>query len=167
VRRDAEQLASPDSEPRTAPQPELPTVTMTSRWLVSFVLPLLTAGCVVHPRGPHGPACAAIDAATQVELSSHRLELLTRIAQRPELSQHEQTYLVNAICFGGIGGEHADALIALIQNPCCTAQTRQQIAANLRMVAYSSERRRVAEALAAADTRPTSPGAAHPQRESN
>ena len=132
-------------------------MTTASRRLVTFALPLLTAGCVVHPRGPHGPACAAIDAATQVELSSHRLELLTRIAQRPELSQHEQTYLVNAICFGGIGGEHADALIALIQNPCCTAETRRQISANLRMVAYSSERRRVAEALAAADAKPASP----------
>lgn len=104
-------------------------------------------GCVVHPRGTCGPACAAIEAATTVELESERMELLQRVAAREKLSQHEQTYLVNAICFGGLGGPQADALITLIGNPCCTAETRRYIARNLRFVTYSAERKRVAEAL--------------------
>lgn len=115
--------------------------------LLGCLLPL--CGCVVHPSGPHGPACAAIEAATAVELSSERLALLERVARRSNLSQHEQTYLVNAIVFGGIGGEHADALIALLKNPCCTEETRRYIAKQLRFVSYSSERRRIAEVLGA------------------
>jgi hypothetical protein len=118
--------------------------------LASLALLSLT-GCVAHPRGPHGPSCAAIEAAAKIDLSSHRLIVLRNIAGRPELSQHEQTYLVNAICFAGVGGEHADALVALIQNPCCTAETRQYISKNLLFVMYSNERRRVAEELSKAD----------------
>ncbi len=127
-------------------------------WLAILASSGLT-GCVVHPRGPHGPSCDAIETAAKIDLSSHRLTVLRGIAARPELSQHEQTYLVNAICYGGVGGEHADALLTLIHNPCCMAETRRYIAKNLQFVMYSSERRRVAEALSKADeqaaTQPT------------
>ncbi len=105
------------------------------------------AGCVTRPKEAKGPAADAIEAALTVNLSSERLILLERIAGRDDLSQVDQIYLVNAICHGGIGGEQADALITLINNPRCTTQTRRHIASKLRHVYYSTERRRVAEAL--------------------
>lgn len=107
----------------------------------------ITAGCVMRPKEATGPAADAIEAALTVNLSSERLILLERIARRDDLSQVDQIYLVDAICHGGIGGEQADALITLINNPLCTAETRRCIASRLRHVYYSVERRRVAEAL--------------------
>ena len=47
--------------------------------LASLALLSLT-GCVAHPRGPHGPSCAAIEAAAKIDLSSHRLIVLRNIA---------------------------------------------------------------------------------------
>lgn len=108
---------------------------------------LASAGCVVRPKEANGPAADAIEAATTIQLSSERLEVLERIADRDDLSEPEQIYLVNAICFGGFGGQQADALITLIRNPLCTSATRQHITKHLRSVAFSSERKRVAEAL--------------------
>ncbi len=114
--------------------------------LAALVAPL--TGCAFHPPGPHGPACSVIESATVVEMSSERLRMLRQVATRPQLSQHEQTYLVSAIVHGGLGGDQADPLIVLIENPVCTEQTRKQIADELRWVAYSAERKRIADALA-------------------
>ena len=108
----------------------------------------LVGGCAVHPKGTCGPSCIDIKAATKISLSTERLAMLQKIAQRKYLGVHEQTYLVNAICWGGFGGEQADALIALIHNPTCAEETRQYIRDQLQGVMYSSERKRVAEALA-------------------
>lgn len=122
-------------------------------------LPVL-AGCAIHGGGPHGPSCPAIEAATKITMASERLDLLERIAARPELDQHEQSYLVRAILYGGAGGPQADALVALIHNPACTAQTRTEIARQLGAVTYSGGRRRVADALteATADAARPEPG---------
>lgn len=104
----------------------------------SFVLLLgllvLSGGCVSHPRGAHGPACQQIEAATHIiEHPSQRMVILKRIAREKELSQHEQTYLVNAVFMGGaFGSDIADALIDLINNPCYTTQTQREILQHLK-----------------------------------
>ncbi|MCK4343579.1 MAG: hypothetical protein KAY37_17845 [Phycisphaerae bacterium] len=108
---------------------------------------MLSGGCVVHPKGTCGPACPAIEAATTIGLASERLPVLERIAAQENLSEHEQTYLVNAVCHGGFSGDQADALITLIKNPCCTHETRQYISKKLRFIMFSNDRRRVVEAL--------------------
>ena len=89
---------------------------------------LLAAGCAAHPRGPHGPACPTITSAMHVlEYPSFRLNMLKRVAGQTDLSQHEQTYLVNAVFVGGFSSQVAETLLTLIYNPCCTDQTRQEI----------------------------------------
>lgn len=115
--------------------------------LVSVALPLLVGCYVFRPLGPRGPASAAIEAASTIDLEPERLPVLEGIARRRDLSQNDQLYLVNAICHGGFGGQQAEALITLIDNPVCTQQTREYIAGRLRFVMYSVERRRVVEAL--------------------
>lgn len=123
----------------------------------------LLTGCVIHPSGTCGPSCDDIEVAAQIDLSSHRLAALRSIAARKYLSDHEQIYLVNAILHGGVGGEHANALITLINNPVCEAETRKYIAQRLRFVTYSSERRRISEALVRADSANPGPAGAEPR----
>jgi hypothetical protein len=121
--------------------------------LLTAVL-LATAGCVLHPPGPHGSRCPAIEAATKIGFSDQRNQTLKRIAAGPELSQHEQSYLVNAIVEkGGFSDDVANALIAVIENPGCTDETRTQIARHVQCVGFDDGRQRVAEALA--EARPT------------
>lgn len=101
-------------------------------WLL-VGLALLVGGCVTHPKGTHGPACQEIESATHiVEYSTQRLVILKRIAKQRDLSQHEQTYLVNAIFMGGFSDDMADALVNLIGNACYTTQTQQEILKHLR-----------------------------------
>jgi hypothetical protein len=118
-------------------------------WLLVFVA-CLAGGCAVHPLGRCGPACPDIRTAAKIDLSSERLIELKKIAARQPLTQHEQTYLVNAMIFGGFGGEPADALITLINNPYCTWNTRNYISDNLICIMFSHQRTRVAQALSKA-----------------
>jgi hypothetical protein len=137
----------------------VPTIahrTTTRTLILTAALFTLTAGCAIRPHGPRGPASAAIEAAVTIDLESERLPVLQRIAHRRDLSQNDQLYLVNGICHGGFGGDQADALIALIDNPVCTQQTREYIANKLRFVMFSSERRRVVEALIEEPDQPSS-----------
>lgn len=122
-----------------------------------FLFALALAGCAVRPSGPRGPASAAIEAAVTIDLETERLPVLKKIAGRRDLSQNDQLYLVNAVCHGGFGGDQADALVTLIENPVCTQETREYIAKKLRFVMFSSERRRVVEALADHEQPPPAP----------
>lgn len=122
-------------------------------WVVAGLAVLVVSGCAVRPAGPRGPAADAIDAAVTVELENERLPMLRAIARRADLSQNDQEYLVNAVCHGGFGGTQADTLITLLDNPVCTEKTRRYMADRLRFVTYSTERRRVAEALGRAPAR--------------
>jgi hypothetical protein len=118
-------------------------------WLLLTGVLLATGGCVTHPDGPHGLACPPIEAAITISFSNERSQAFQRIAARRELNQHEQTYLANAIVqTGGVADDQANALVALVRNPCCTDETRAQIARQLKWVGLSDARRRVAEALA-------------------
>jgi hypothetical protein len=111
---------------------------------------VLSSGCAVHPSGPHGPACQEIEAATHIlEHSSQRLVILKRIAKQKNLSQHEQSYLVNAVFMGGsFGSDMADALINLIDNPCYTTQTQQEILRHLSFfVMHGQAHRRILDEM--------------------
>lgn len=130
-------------------------VLSTGLLVLSFSAAL--AGCAVRPSGPRGPASAAIEAAVTIDLETERLPVLKRIAARRDLSQNDQLYLVNAVCHGGFGGDQADALVTLIENPVCTQETREYIAKKLRFVMFSSERRHVVEALADHEQPPAGP----------
>ena len=123
-----------------------------SSCLAAVLLPaavLLNAGCTVHPGGPHGPACPIIeDASHIIEYPSARLRILKRVARDPRLSTHEQIYLVNAVMIVGFSSDKADALITLIENPCCTEETRQHIRKLLKLIRMlGRDERRVIEAL--------------------
>ena len=120
---------------------------------------MLAGGCAVHPKGPHGPACSTIEAATHIlEYPSYRLATLKQIAARQDLSQHEQTYLVNAIFIGGFSSQVAETLITLIHNPCGTDQTRQQIRAKLKFTRMlGREEKRVIGALEKAEQPASAP----------
>lgn len=97
-----------------------------------LILLLLCTGCVTHPKSTCGPACTTIESATHVVLyPSQRLNILKRVAARPTLGQHEQTFLVNAVFMGGFSDDIADALETLIRNPCCTPETRTYIRTKL------------------------------------
>lgn len=126
--------------------------------LLAAGLVLVTSGCVMRPRDATGPAADAIEAALAIDFDKERLPLLRRIAARPDLTPPTQLYLVDAICHGGFGGAQADALIALIENSDCTPAARKRIAGKLRSVRFSTDRRRVVEALIEQppDTQPAS-----------
>lgn len=123
---------------------------------------MLAGGCVVHPKGPHGPACPTIESATHIlEYPSYRLTMLKQVAARQDLSQHEQTYLVNAIFMGGFSSQVADTLITLIHNPCGTAETRQQIRAKLKFTRMlGRDEKRVIGALEKAEQPASAPAKA-------
>jgi hypothetical protein len=113
----------------------------------------------VHPAGVHGPACPIIeDASHIIEYPSERLRILKGVAARPELSPHEQTYLVNAVMIVGYSSDKAKALITLIRNPCCVEETRQHIRKSLKFSRMlGRDERRVIHELdqaAAASTQP-------------
>lgn len=124
------------------------------RRIAGVVTLVLLSGCAVPPpRGAQGPNVEAIETANAITFSADRLTLLRKVAKRHDLTQVEQTYLVDSICFSGFGGPQADALVTLIDNPICTPKTRTQIADRLRAVTLGIDRRRVAEALTAASAR--------------
>ncbi len=110
---------------------------------------VLLGGCTVHPQGPHGPVCPLIeDAAQIIEYPSQRHRILKRVADMPELSTHEQIYLVNATFATGYSSDKAETLVRLIKNPCCTEETRQHIRKMLKLSRMKGrDQRRVVETL--------------------
>jgi hypothetical protein len=129
----------------------------TGYWALLLGMALLPAGCASHPKGPCGNSCSRIESATHIlEYPSQRLILLKRVAVREDLTQHEQYYLVNAVFMGGFGDDMADALAALIKNPCCTSETRQYIRQKIKFARMMGRaERRIVDELEKAD-------AAHP-----
>ena len=117
------------------------------------------AGCALHPGGAHGPACPIIeDAAHIIEYPSERLRILKGVAARPNLSTHEQLYLVNAVMIVGYSSDKAKALVTLLRNPCCVDETRQHIRKSLKFSRMlGRDERRVVHELdktSAASTQP-------------
>ncbi len=107
-------------------------------------------GCATHPKGDCGLACDAIEATTKIEYPSERLAVLKRIANRADLTTHEQTYLINAIYMGGFSSDRADALILLIENPSLTDEAREHLVKKLKQTRLlGRHHRRVVDALMA------------------
>lgn len=154
----------PPRAPRCArPAASAPTVARAPRalfWALAWPVAVIAAsGCVViHPPGTCGPSCDDITDAATIALSSQRLDRMNAICARRFLSQHEQYYAVNAIVGGRAGGAQSGPLITLIENPCCTPETRRYISERLPLVTFSRERRRVAEALSQTDSANPPPG---------
>jgi hypothetical protein len=76
------------------------------------------------------------------------MDVLVRVACRSDLSPPVQIYLVDAVVDTGFGGDQGSVLIALIENPVCTEETRKHIAKRLGSITFSLDRKRVADALA-------------------
>ncbi len=128
----------------------MPTPHSSTRLVLCIMLATLSAlpACVHPPKGPHGPARDAIEAARAIDHPSERGLLLERIAQRRDLSQTDQIYLVDVICVSGFSSNKADALTALVDNPVCTAQTRKHILKRLKTTRLlGHDESRVVEAI--------------------
>jgi len=112
----------------------MPTPHGSTRLMLCITLATLSAlpACVQPPEGPAGPGRDAIEAARAIDHPSERGLVLERIAQRSDLSQTDQIYLVDVICVSGFSSNKADALTALVNNPVCTAQTRKHILERLK-----------------------------------
>lgn len=157
---------SHDAQPRASPSTCKPLAGVQSvrrhGWIhlgLLVVAGLGSPGCVViHPSGTCGPSCDDIADAATIALSSQRLDVVNAICARRFLSQHEQYYAVNAVVGGRAGGAQSGPLITLIENPCCTPETRRYISDRLPLITFSRERRRVAEMLSQTDTANPPPG---------
>jgi len=109
----------------------------------------LLAGCYYHPHrhhppGLHGPACADIHAATQIESTADRLAAFEKIAGRAELGSHEQMVLVDAVLLSGFSD---DVLVTLIRNPNFYPEARYHLSVRLEEVPFSPEKKRVVDAM--------------------
>jgi len=121
----------------------------------------LAAGCVVAiggDKGPsrhmtqptaHGPHCADIELARSIDVSSQRNQALARIAALPELTEHEQIFLVDSATISdGFSADKTAVLVALAQNPSLTQKARERIAMRIGEAdLYSSDVERISQAL--------------------
>lgn len=121
--------------------------------VVAMTLLVLGVGC--RPLGPDTPTMQRIEsAAFIIEFPNQRLDLLKRIARQPDLLPHEQIYLVNTIMPIGFSSDRADALLNLIENPCCTPETMAHIRRSLKITRmFGKDIERVLRALDKAEDR--------------
>jgi hypothetical protein len=125
--------------------------------VVSVVAMALLVGChkpvEPHLNEPveHGPMCAAIQTASEIEFSKERSATLQQIASDPSLSEHEQEFLVDATLENqGYSGDNTDVLVALASNPSLTKHARDHLVKQARRASlFSDDRARLAKALAA------------------
>lgn len=113
---------------------------------------LVCAACaapqpVVRPDGTPGPNSVEIEAASTLYWSGHRAEVFEMIAMKPNLTEHDQLFLVNAILAGGNSDDQANAIATLVANPCLTPKARRHIIDNLERIYFSSDRKLVVSAL--------------------
>lgn len=130
----------------------------TVRALGAIAMTLLAACSAdqshMNDPGPHGPQCPAIQTANGIHLSSERAAALRKIAGAPDLSEHEQMFIVDAAMKSGFSTDRADVLVALARNPSTTSKTRSYIAQQAEYSGmFSSDQARVSEALAGPDRR--------------
>jgi hypothetical protein len=126
---------------------------------------LLVPGCMVIVGGhggpadthfsghdEHGPLCAAIDVASAIGFSGDRADALRPIAERADLTGHEQLFLIDAtVDAGGFGSDTVEVLIALAGNPSLTPEARVHIGRRQHDLSlFASDRKRLATGLAGA-----------------
>lgn len=120
------------------------------RWLILATIGLGLAGCALPPKGPCSPDCRDIKAAMAIDHATERLAVLSTIADRPGLAQPDQIFVVDAILVTGFSSDRADALLSMIKNPACTAETREHIIEKLKQTRLLGvDERRVISALLA------------------
>jgi hypothetical protein len=102
---------------------------------------------------------ASIRAARGIRSSADRSAALIAVAQREDLSQADQFALVEAATEGNMySSATSDVMLAIVNNPKTTIETRNNLAANLRRANLaSSDRKRVTDAMIA--TTPAAPPA--------
>jgi len=102
-------------------------------------------------QAPHGPNCAAIQTASRINFSDDRADSLGRIAASPNLTEHEQIYLIDAALENaGFSSDTADVLVTLASNPALTEAARIHLAQRLDHAdLFSADLKRIADALAA------------------
>jgi hypothetical protein len=124
---------------------------------------LLLVGCVVaigggegrsasghmSQAGAHGPRCADIELARSIEFSGPRCEALARVAALPDLTEHEQLFLVDATAIDdGFSSNKADVLVVLARNPGLTQAARERMAQRVPQAdLFSSDVERISRAL--------------------
>lgn len=106
---------------------------------------------VTAPEAQQTANWASIRAARGIRHSSDRRDALENIAQRSDLTQAEQLALVDAATGSNMHSSDATkVLIAIVNNPATTIDTRNALAANLRRAdLFSSDRKAVTDALIA------------------
>jgi hypothetical protein len=97
----------------------------------------------------HGPHCADIALAQSIEFSGQRAEALARIAALPDLTEHEQLFLVDAATVSdGFSANKADVLVALARNPGLTQVARERMAERVPHAdLFSGDVERISKAL--------------------
>ena len=137
-----------------------------SRVLLRLALPLAVLalpGCIVSigggggaapsahmsQPGAHGPHCADIELSRSIEFSGPRAEAQERIAVLPELTEHEQLFLVDTVAVDdGFSSDKADVLVALARNPGLTQAARERISLRVPQAdLFSSDVERISQAL--------------------
>ena len=97
----------------------------------------------------HGPHCADIEVARRIEFSDQRSQALARIAAQPDLTEHEQLFLVDTVTVSeGFSSDKTDVLVALADNPALTQAARERIAIRMPQAElFSSDVERISQAL--------------------
>jgi hypothetical protein len=120
----------------------------------SLVLTLLLLGCGVarshyESTKDHGPRCAAINGADASEYVADRAPALRRIAEHPDLSEHEQLFLIDVATDGnGFSSDTADLLMLIAGMPYLTKASRARMIERLDHAGlFPGDKRRVAAAL--------------------
>ena len=122
---------------------------------------LLAAGCVVAIGGEsrpsrhmtqglaHGPHCADIELARSIKFSAERNQALARIAALPDLTEHEQLFLVDTVTISdGFSADKTEVLVALAENPGLTQKARERMAIRIDQAdLFSSDVQRISQAL--------------------
>lgn len=131
---------------------------------LALALALLLPGCVVaigddvgsrrtsmhmRQKTAHGPHCADIELARSIEFSTERSQALQRVAALPDLSEHEQLFLVDAATVSdGFSSDKTDVLVALAHNPALTQAARERMAVRVQGAElFSSDVQRISQAL--------------------
>jgi hypothetical protein len=105
----------------------------------------------MHMRQPtaHGPHCADIELARGIGFSNERNGALARIAAQPDLSEHEQLFLIDATAVpDGFSSDKTKVLVALANNPALTQAARERLAIRVpNAELMSSDVERISQAL--------------------
>jgi hypothetical protein len=137
------------------------TLPMAGRCAGLLAVLLLAAGCIIavgHDKRPsqhmsqptaHGPHCADIEIARSIDFSAQRNQALAKIAALPDLTEHEQIFLVDSATISdGFSADKTAVLVALAQNPALTQKARERIAMRIGQAdLFSSDVERISQAL--------------------